>query len=90
MVAFRIGDFRVATLDDDAFGSVLEAAASAGGAAAFPALFGLLSSDGEVDPMTLVDELARLAATEDGRRVAPLIGTLRDDLMGALAAAEEG
>jgi len=90
MVAFRIGDFRVATLDDDAFAAVLEAAAPAGGAATFPALFGLLSSDSEVEPMTLIDELARLAATDDGRRAAPLIGTLRDDLMEALAAAEEG
>jgi hypothetical protein len=89
MVAFRIGDLRVATLDDGVFGTVLEAAALAGGAERFPTLFSLLGSE-EIDPLVLMDELARLSATASGQRAAMLIATLRDDLMEALAAAEEG
>jgi hypothetical protein len=90
MVAFRIGDLRVTTLDDEAFASVLEAAALAGGAPSFPTLFGLMDADREVEPLALVDELARLGSAQAGRRVALLVGTLRDDLMTALAAADEG
>jgi len=90
MVAFRIGDMRVASLDDETFALVLEAAAQAGGAAEFPVLFALVDSDAEVEPLAFVDELARLATTERGRAVGSLIGTLRDDLMEAVAAAEEG
>ena len=90
MVAFRIGDVSLATLDDDAFATVLEAAAPAGGAASFPILFSILGSDEPIDGLTLMNELARLASTESGRRVAMLIGTLRDDLMSAVAAAGEG
>ena len=90
MVALRIGDVILATLEDDAFATVLEAAALAGGTASFPALFGILGSDAPIDGLALMDELARLASTEHGRRVAMLIGTLRDDLMAAVAAAGEG
>jgi hypothetical protein len=90
MVAFRIGDLRVGTLDDGAFATVLEAAAQAGGAARFPSLFTLAGSDEEIEPLAIVDEMAQLAATEPGRPVAHLIGSLRDDLMEALAAVDEG
>ncbi len=90
MVAFRIGDVSLATLEDDAFATVLEAASLAGGEASYPVLFGLRASDEPVDGLTLMDELARLVGTEPGRRVAMLIGTLRDDLMTAVAAAGEG
>jgi len=90
MVAFRIGDLRVASLDDEVFAAVLEAAAQAGGPPSFPIIYSLLGSDDEIDPLALMDELARLGATEGGRPIAVLIGTLRDDLMQALAAAEEG
>ena len=90
MVQFRIDDVQVATFEDGAFGTVLEAAAHAGGAAAFPILFALTDTSSMVDPLALVDELGRLAATEHGRQVAMLIGALRDDLMEAVAAAEEG
>ena len=90
MVAFRIGEMRVATLEDDAFSVVLEAAALAGGESTFPTMFGLLTSDVEIEPLTLMDELGRLAGTGPGRRIAISIGTLRDDLMTALAAADEG
>lgn len=90
MVAFRIGDVSVATLEDDAFSMVLDAAAQAGGAARFPTLFGLIGSAVPIEPTALMDELAQLASTDDGRRAALLIGTLRDDLMTALAAADEG
>ncbi len=90
MVAFRIGDLHVASLDDDTFGAVLEAATAAGGAERFPTLISLASSSDEIEPMAVIDELARLAATEAGRPVAHLIGALRDDLMETLSAAEEG
>ena len=40
--------------------------------------------------MGLLDELAHLGSTPDGREVAVLIGTLRDDLMAAVAAVSEG
>ena len=90
MVAFRIGDVTLATLEDDAFATVLEAAAPAGGEACFPTLFGILGSDEPIDGLALMDELARLAGTESGRNVAMLLGTLRDDLMTAVAAAGEG
>jgi hypothetical protein len=90
MVAFRIGNVRLSTLEDDAFATVLEAATLAGGESQFPTLFGLVRSDAEIDPMSMMDELSRLASTEHGQRVAIQIGTLRDDLMTAVAAAEEG
>jgi hypothetical protein len=90
MVAFRLGDLRVASLDDASFATVLAAAAQAGGPGAFPALYALPDADAEIDPLAFIDDLARLAVTESGRSVATLIGALRDDLMEALAAAEEG
>ena len=90
MVAIRIGDVQMATLDDDAFATVLEAAAQAGGESSFPALFGLADPGSEIDPSALMDELGRLAKTTDGQRVAVLLGTLRDDLMTAVSAADEG
>jgi hypothetical protein len=90
MVQFRIDDQQVATFDDGAFTAVLEAAGLAGGAEAFPVLVGLPATNEVVDPLSVVDELGRLAATEHGQQVAMLIGTLRDDLMEAVAAAEEG
>jgi hypothetical protein len=90
MVAFRIGPITLTTLDDAVFATVLEAAAREGGPDAFPTLFGLLGSDDETDPVALMDDLARLSGTETGQRVAVLIGTLRDDLMAAVAAADEG
>jgi hypothetical protein len=90
MVAFRIGDVSLATLEDDAFATVLEAAALAGGEPSFPTLFGIMGSDEPIDALALMDELGALAGTEPGRRVAMLIGALRDDLMTAVAAAGEG
>jgi hypothetical protein len=90
MVQFLIDDAQVATFDDGAFKTVLEAAERAGGAAAYPVLFGLLAPSGVVDPLAVADELGRLAGTEHGRQVAMLIGSLRDDLMEAVAAADEG
>ena len=90
MVVLRIGDVSLATLEDDAFATVLEAAALAGGAAAYPILFGMPGSAAPIDGSALMDELAQLAGTDAGRRVAMLLGTLRDDLMTAVAAAGEG
>jgi hypothetical protein len=90
MVALRIGPIQMATLDDDAFAMVLEAASEAGGAPSYPTLFGLLGSDDTIDPLALIDELARLSSTQAGQRVGVLLGTLRDDLMAAVAAADEG
>ena len=90
MVVLRIGDVSLAALDDVAFATVLEAAGLAGGEPTFPTLFGIIGSNQPVDGLTLMDELAHLAATEPGRRVAMLIGSLRDDLMTAVAAAGEG
>ena len=90
MVAFRIGTITLTTLDDGVFAAVLEAAARAGGPADFPVLFSLLGSDDTIDPMALMDELARLSASDHGSQVAMLIGTLRDDLMQAVAAVDEG
>ena len=90
MVAFRIGTITLTTLDDEVFASVLEVAAREGGPDSFPTLFGLLGSDAETDPVALMDDLARLSSTETGQQVAVLIGTLRDDLMAAVAASDEG
>ena len=42
MVAFRIGDITMATLDDAEFGTVLDAAALEGGPDAFPILLSLI------------------------------------------------
>lgn len=90
MVAFRIGNVQVASLDDGAYAAVLEAAAEDGGATRYPTLFSLMGIDNEVEPLSVIDELARLAGTPAGRPVALLIATLRDDLMEAVTAAEEG
>jgi hypothetical protein len=90
MLAFRVGDLRVTSLEDDDFSRVLGAARRAGGASAFPVLFTLANADSEIEPMAFMDDLGRLAASEDGRAVAELIGRLRDDLMIGLAASAEG
>lgn len=90
MVAFRIGDLQVASLDDGAYGAVLEAAALAGGSERFPTLFALPAATDVIDPLAVVDDLARLGKTPAGGDVAMLIAALRDDLMEALAASEEG
>lgn len=90
MVQFRIDDAQVATFEDGAFAAVLEAAGQAGGPTAFPVLFTLAEAVTVVDPLTVLDELGLLAATENGRQVAMLIGALRDDLMEAVAADQEG
>ena len=90
MVAFRIGTVQVASLDDGAYGSVLAAAALAGGPERFPTLFALSGATDVIDPLAVIDELARLSAIESGEDVSLLIATLRDDLMEAVAAAEEG
>lgn len=90
MVAIRIGGISLATLEDDAFAQVLAAAEATGGAAAYPVLFAMPDEHEAVEPLGLLDELVRLAGTDDGQAVAMLIGTLRDDLMTAVAAAGEG
>lgn len=90
MVAFRIGSIELRSLDDAAFGRVLDAAWQAGGETAFPALFALTAPGAETDPLATMDELARLAASTANLEVAVLVGTLRDDLMTAVAAADEG
>jgi hypothetical protein len=90
MIAIRVGGIEVTSLDDDAFGVVLEAAAAHGGSGAFPALYALADPETVAEPAALMDELAELARTDAGRAVAVQIGTLRDDLMTAVAAAGEG
>jgi hypothetical protein len=91
MAAFRIGGIVLGTLEDLEFANVLQATEqAAGGAARFPALHAMLTSDDQTEPFALMDELALLASTEPGQQVAILIGTLRDDLMAAVAAADEG
>ncbi|MCC7372631.1 MAG: hypothetical protein IT306_29730 [Chloroflexi bacterium] len=90
MVAFRIGDVQVASLDDSAYAAVLEAAAQDGGGARYPILFSLPGAADEVEPLAVVEELARLAGTPAGQPVGLLIATLRDDLMEAVTAADEG
>jgi hypothetical protein len=90
MVGIRIGDVSMATLDDEAYARVLQAAASSGGQSAYPNLFALADPHVEIDPRELLGELATLGNTEQGAQVAILIGTLRDDLMAAVAAAGEG
>ena len=90
MVAFRIDGLELATLDDAAFAAVLEAAGAAGGAEQYPTLYSLPGATDVIDPLAVLDELGRLAASEHGRQVAVLIGSLRDDLMEAVSAAEEG
>jgi hypothetical protein len=90
MAAFRIADITFPTLGDDELSGVLDAAAQEGGAMAFPSLFALLDPTAHDDPAALMDELVRLAVTEVGREHTVQIGTLRDDLMQAMAAAGEG
>jgi hypothetical protein len=90
MAAFHIGEIVFPTIGDDDLGSVLAAAGQEGGAMAYPSLYALLDPRESDDPGELIDELARLAATPPGREVAVLIGTLRDDLMQAMAASGEG
>lgn len=90
MVAIRVGDIEVSSLDDDAFGAVLDATSAHGGPGAFPMLFSLTDPSTVVEPAALMDELVSLARTEGGHAVAVQIGTLRDDLMTAVSAAGEG
>jgi hypothetical protein len=90
MVAIRIGEISVQSLDDDVFRAVLAVAADAGGATAFPLLFALQDTDAEADAPGLLDELARLSALGDGPAFAMLLGHLRDDLMEAVSVASEG
>jgi hypothetical protein len=90
MVAIRIGDVSMATLDDDAYSSVLQAAALSGGESTYPNLYGLVDPHAEIEPLELLGELAALAKSAQGAQVAVPIGTLRDDLMAAVAAAGEG
>lgn len=90
MASFRIGTIVFPTVDDEEIATLLDAASQEGGAMAFPSLFALLDPTVVDDPGELMDELVRLAATEPGREHPVLIGTLRDDLMQALAAAGEG
>jgi hypothetical protein len=90
MVAIRIGEISVKSLDDAAFQTVLAVAGRAGGTAAFPLLFALPHADAETDAPGLLDELARLSAVGDGLEFAMLLGHLRDDLMEAVSVANEG
>lgn len=90
MVAFRIDGLQLATLDDAAFTTVLQAAGADGGPNHYPTLYALAEAVDVIDPLAVIDELGRLAATERGRQVSMLIGSLRDDLMEAVSAAEEG
>ncbi len=90
MVAIRIGEISVRSLEDDAFQTVLARAAGAGGASTFPLLFALQQSDAETDAPGLLDELAHLSALGDGPEFAMLLGHLRDDLMEAVSVASEG
>ena len=90
MAAFRIGDIVFPTLGDDELTSVLDAASQEGGAMAYPSLYALLDPTAHDDPGELMDELVRLGRTGVGQERAVLIGTLRDDLMQAMAAAGEG
>jgi hypothetical protein len=90
MAAFHIGEIVFPTVGDDALALVLEAAAQEGGSTAYPSLYALLDPASRDDPAELIDEIARLGATEPGHQVAVLLGRLRDDLMQAMAAAGEG
>jgi hypothetical protein len=90
MAAFRIGDITFPTVGDDELSGVLDAASQEGGAMAYPSLFALLDPTAHDDPGELMDELVRLARTGVGHQHSTLIGTLRDDLMQAMAAAGEG
>lgn len=90
MVAFRVGDLRILTLDDADYSAVLGAASQSGGESVYPILFSLRQTDAGIEPLAFMDELARLASSPDGRAVADLVGRLRDDLMTGLATADEG
>jgi hypothetical protein len=90
MVAFRVGDLRISTLDDAEYAAVLDAASRSGAEMAYPILFSIRESDAEIEPLAFMDEIVRLATSREGRVVAALIGRLRDDLMTGLATAEEG
>lgn len=90
MVAIRVGDVSVRSLDDEAYGQVLAAVARAGGASSFPLLAALPHNDAETDPPSLLDELAKLAAADGNSEIALLLGQLRDDLMAAVSVASEG
>lgn len=90
MASFRIGTIVFPTVGDDEIADLLNAASQEGGAMAFPSLYALLDPTAIHDPGELMDELVRLKDTAAGREHPVLIGTLRDDLMQALAAAGEG
>ena len=90
MVAFRVGDLRISTLDEAEFAAVLDAAGRSGGEPAYPTLYLVQQGEPEIEPLAFMDDIARLAASPEGRTVASLIGRLRDDLMTGLATVEEG
>jgi hypothetical protein len=90
MVAIRIGDISVRSLDDEAYGQVLAAVARAGGASSYPLLVALPHGDTETDAPGLLNELARLGGADGRPEITLLLGQLRDDLMEALSVASEG
>ena len=90
MVTFRVRGVPIHSLDSPRFNALLRRAEGAGGRDEFPVLFSLPVGDPEVHPDVLVDELQRLAIAIRGAPEAPLVGTLRDDLLQGLAVAEEG
>jgi len=90
MASFRIGTIVFPTVGDDEISDLLEGVADEGGAMASPSLYALLDPTAIDDPGELMDELVRLADTAVGREHPILIGTLRDDLMQAMAASGEG
>jgi hypothetical protein len=90
MASFRISTIVYPTVGDDEIADLLEAVADEGGAMAYPGLYALLDPTKIDDPGDLMDELVRLSGTAVGREHPVLIGTLRDDLMQAMAAVGEG
>ena len=90
MVSFRVRGVPIHSLDGPRFNALLRRAEAAGGRHQFPVLFSLPVGDPEVEADVLVDELQRLAVAIRGAPEAPLVGTLRDDLLQGLAVAEEG
>lgn len=89
-VSFRVRGVSVASLDGTRFGALLARAKLAGGRGAFPILYSVRGQDVDVDPEAFADELQRLAVAVAGTAEAPLVGTLRDDLLQGLAVADEG
>jgi hypothetical protein len=90
VIRFRVHDIAVGSVEEEHFATLLARAQGADRHSAYPVLRSLGADEPDVDPEALLEEIQRLRRIVAGTEDAATLGALRDDLMEALAAAEEG